>query len=213
MTKPVIYGTRRSTYVRTVRLVMAEKQLDHDLVEVDIFKGDQQQPEHLQRHPFGRVPALAHDGLTLYETSAITRYLDAAFPETPLTPTEPRQVGLMQQAIAVTDAYAYSDIVKTVVVQRLVVPSGGGAPDEEAIQRALPRVERSLAAYDAMLEGGTWFSGGDLGLADLHVAPVMAYFSATPEGQRMLPAHPRLQRWWAGMSGRASMALTEPNPS
>lgn len=212
MSKPVIYGPRLSTYVRTVRLVMAEKQLDYDLVEVDIFKGEQQQPEHLERHPFGKVPAFTHDGLSLYETSAITRYLDAAFPQAPLAPTDPRQIGLMQQAIAITDAYAYPSMITTVVIQRLIVPSSGGTPDEAAIREALPQVEQSLDAYEAMLEGSAWFSGGDIGLADLHVAPIMAYFSATPEGQRLLPARPQVQRWWAGMSGRESMALTEPNP-
>jgi glutathione S-transferase len=210
MTKPVIYGPPRSAYVRTVRLVMAEKKLDYDLVDVDIARGDQHRPEHLERHPFGKVPAFAHDGLRLYETSAITRYLDATFPEVPLTPSEPRQIGLMQQAIAVTDAYAYPAMITAVVIQRLVVPREGGTPDERAVESALPQVERCLDAFDAMLEQGFWLSGGDLGLADLHLAPIIHYLSLTPEGRRLLPRHGRLQRWWGGMTGRESMALTDP---
>lgn len=211
MTRPVIYGPRISAYVRAVRLVMAEKNLDHELVEVDILQGEQNRPEHLERHPFGKVPAFVHDGVSLYETSAITRYLDAAFPEVSLTPSDPRQIGQMQQAIAVADAYAYAPMIGTVAIQRLFAPGRGETPDEEAIAQALPQIERCFAAFDAMLADDPWLSGGDLGLADLHFAPMLAYFAATPEGERLLPAHPQLQRWWAGMSGRESMALTEPS--
>lgn len=210
MPHPVLYGPALSTYVRTVRLVMVEKNLAYDLVEVDIMRGEHQAPAHRARHPFGKVPAFEHDGLTLYETAAITRYLDAAFPEVTLTPSEPRQVGRMQQAISVVDAYAYPALIGTVVIQRVVAPMRGEAADEAAIAQAMPMVETSLRAFDAMLEGAVWLSGGDLGLADLHLAPVMAYFAATPEGQRTLPGHTNLQRWWAGMATRESMAATEP---
>ena len=45
-------------------------------------------PEHLARHPFGRVPVLEHDGFMLYETQAILRYIDRVLPEPALTPAE-----------------------------------------------------------------------------------------------------------------------------
>ena len=86
MAAPVIYGPAISTYVRTVRLVCEEKGAHYELVEVDIMQGGNKTPEHLARHPFGRVPAFEHDGFKLYETSAITRYLDAVLPGPSLTP-------------------------------------------------------------------------------------------------------------------------------
>src|SRR5690606_33774354 len=66
MAKPVVYGPAYSTYTRTCRLALEEKGADYDLVEVDIFSGANTTPEHLARHPFGKVPAFAHDGLELY---------------------------------------------------------------------------------------------------------------------------------------------------
>lgn len=210
MPNPVVHGPTFSTYVRTVRLVLIEKNVAHELVELDMLAGEHKGEAHLARHPFGKVPALEHDGLVLYETAAITRYLDAAFPEVALTPTEPRQIGLMQQAISVADNYAYPALVGTVVVQRVMARVRGGAPDEAAIERALPMVERSLRAFDAMLEDAVWLSGGDLGLADLHLAPMIAAFAAMPEGERLLPHHPNLQRWWGAMGSRGSMADTAP---
>ena len=117
----------------------------------------------------------------------------------------------MQQAISVVDAYAYGALIGTVVMQRLVAPMRGAAADEAAIAQAMPIVETTLRAFDEMLEGAVWLSGGDLGLADLHLAPVMDYFAATPEGRSALPNHPNLQRWWAAMAPRESMAATAPN--
>ena len=172
--------------------------------------GAHRAPEHVARHPFGKVPTLAHGEVTLYETGAITRYLDLAFPEVPLTPSEPRQVGLMAQAISVADSYAYPAMVGTVVIQRLLMPMLGRPSDEAAIQAALPEVERCLAAFDAMLEGQVWLSGGDLGLADLHLAPMIGAFLHTPEAASVLQHHPNVQRWWGGMENRASMAATAP---
>lgn len=88
MAKPVIYGPAYSTYARTVRLALEEKGADYDLVEVDILSGVNQTPEHLARHPFGKVPAFEHDGLALYETDAIIRYVNEAFRGTDLVPSD-----------------------------------------------------------------------------------------------------------------------------
>lgn len=213
MANPILYGPSLSTYVRTVRLVLIEKNIDHEQVEVDLLRGEHRQPAHLARHPFGKVPALEHDGLTLYETVAITRYLDAAFPQVPLTPTEPRQVGLMAQAIAVVDAYAYPALVGGVVFPRFVAAMRGVDADEEAVHAATPKVERALDALDAALVGSVWLSGGDLGLADLHLAPVIAAFAATPEGGVHLPKRTNLLRWWGGMKPRDSLERTEAWPA
>lgn len=210
MAAPVVYGPGMSTYVRTVRLTLEEKALEYRLVEVDLLKGEHQEPAHRARHPFGKVPALEHDGYGLHETSAITRYLDAAFPEVPLTPTDPRQIGRMQQAIAVVDAYAYKALITDIVIPRVLVPMTGGTPDEAAIHGALPMAELCLRVLDELLEGVSYLSGGGLGLADLHLAPIFAYFSLTPEGERLLPSYPNLQRWWGGIASRESMARTQP---
>ena len=210
MAPPVIYGPAISTYVRTARLVCEEKGAPYQLVEVDIMQGGHKSPEHLARHPFGRVPAFEHDGFELYETSAITRYLDAVLPGTPLTPADPKGAARMEQAVAIVDAYGYGAMISACVIQRVIVPMTGGTSDEAVIDAAMPTVQISLGAFEDLLEDHAWLAGDALSLADLHVAPVMAYFTGTPEGQRLLPEHPKLTRWWAAMSSRPSMAKTQP---
>ena len=83
MTDPgslVLHGYRYSVYNRIARLALAEKGLACERVEVNPFDPDRP-AVYLTLHPFGRVPVLVHDGFALYETGAITRYLDRAFPE------------------------------------------------------------------------------------------------------------------------------------
>ena len=80
MSKPVLYGFDGSTYVRTVRMLCAEKGVEYEQVPVNVLEGEPRQPEHLARHPFGKVPVLDHDGMRIIETGAITRYIAAVLP-------------------------------------------------------------------------------------------------------------------------------------
>ena len=79
MADPILYGPAFSTYARSVRLALEEKGVPYVLEEIDIFSGANATPEYLARQPFGKVPALEHDGFRLYETGAILRYVDEAF--------------------------------------------------------------------------------------------------------------------------------------
>ena len=74
----VLHGYRYSVYVRIARLALAEKGVAYDRVEVNPFAADVP-AAYLALHPFGRVPTLVHDDFALYETGAITRYLDRSF--------------------------------------------------------------------------------------------------------------------------------------
>ena len=64
---------------------------------VPVAPGTFRTPEHLARHPFGRVPVLDHGGFRLYETQAILRYLDRVLPMPALTPADPKAAGRMDQ--------------------------------------------------------------------------------------------------------------------
>jgi glutathione S-transferase len=92
MASIVLYGFDGSTYVRTVRMLLAEKNAQYDLVPVNVLAGEPRQPEHLDRHPFGKVPVLDHDGFRVMESSAIAPYLDEVLPGPSLTPATPRIV-------------------------------------------------------------------------------------------------------------------------
>ena len=88
MAAPIIYGTDMSTYVRTARMSLEEKPAQYELVDVSVVKGEVKQPAHLARNPFGTIPAFEHDGMKIYETSAVIRYVDQVFSGAKLTPDD-----------------------------------------------------------------------------------------------------------------------------
>jgi glutathione S-transferase len=122
----VLHSFRYSVYVRIARIALAEKGLAYEHIEVDPF-GPDVPVEYLALHPFKRVPALVDGDFVLYETEAITRYIDEAFPGPMLQPTEPRQRARMAQIISVVDSYGYVPMVRQVAGSGCSHVSGVGS--------------------------------------------------------------------------------------
>lgn len=83
---------------------LLKKTLITKLEEIDIFQMKGGPDDYLKLHPFGKVPTLQKDDFILYETSAITRYLDEIFPETPLQPVNPQQRARMPTNESIVEA-------------------------------------------------------------------------------------------------------------
>ena len=211
MAKPIIYGPAYSTYARTVRLALEEKGVDYDLVEVDLLAGATKRPEHLARQPFGKVPAFEHEGFELYETDAIIRYIDAAFPGPELEPTDAKGKARMAQAINIIGGYAYPCMIGQIFIQRAVMPMMGNTADEAAIAAAIPQAETCIKALEQLIDGNPYLAGDRLSLADLLLIPVYDYVAQTPEGGKLLADAPNLRRWWDGVRTRASVTKTRPS--
>jgi glutathione S-transferase len=208
MSALLLYGASYSVYTRIARLALEEKGVGYELEQVEVFGPEGAPPEHLERHPFGRIPALDHDGFRLYETAAITRYVDEAFPGPPLQPSPSAARARMHQVISALDSYAYRPMIRHVFVQRISVPNEGGKADEQVVARALPVAAKCLEVLRAQLADRRYLIGDALTLADLHAAPMVMYFAATPEGGRMMADHPSLARWLADILARPSVRRT-----
>jgi glutathione S-transferase len=206
---PVLYGLARSVYTRIARLALEEKGVRYTLEEVEIFGPAGVPAEHLARQPFGRIPAFAHDGFVLYETDAITRYIDEAFPGPRLQPQELRARARMNQVIAIIDAYAYRPMIWGVFAARVVAPEEGIAPNEMLVAESLTRSRTCCHALEEILETSRYFAGDAVTLADLHALPTLLYFSMTQEGRETLAAHPRLRAWLNVTAARPSVQRTQ----
>ncbi|MBL8521579.1 MAG: glutathione S-transferase family protein [Betaproteobacteria bacterium] len=207
-TEVELFGLARSVYTRIARLVLEEKRVPYALTEVEIFGPAGVPKEHLARHPFGRIPVLRHGERSLYETAAITRYVDEAFDGPALQPADAGQRAQMNQVIGLLDAYAYRPLVWGVWVQRVRVPLNGGVPDEALIAASMSTARTCLGALATLMSAAPYFAGHGVSLADLHAYPMLRYFALAPEGGAMLSRHPNLQRWYEGMRERRSVART-----
>jgi glutathione S-transferase len=204
-----LYGYRPSVYVRVARLALAEKGVAYDQEEVNPFAPDPP-AEYLALHPFNRVPTLVHDGFVLYETGAITRYIDRRFPGPDLQPTDPRSLARMDQAIGIVDSYAYWPLVRQVYVHAVRRPRDGQPGDRRAIDNGLAAAAKALAALETLLGRETFLAGSALSLADLHLLPMIAYFVQAPAGAALLDRHAGLVGWWKRLAARPSFAATDP---
>ncbi|MBZ9904742.1 glutathione S-transferase family protein [Mesorhizobium sp. BR115XR7A] len=205
MGKPVVYGADYSVYVRIVRLALEEKGIAYDLVPVDIFAEGGAPAWYGKHHPFGRIPAFEHEGFRLFEASAIARYIDDAFDGPPLQPKDPRARARMNQIIGMLDAYAYRAMVWDVAVERLEKE----VPDESLIVDGLRQAETVLKVLTSLKQDGPWLLGDQLTLADLHAAPIIAYFVKVPEGRNLLTQFAGIWDLYLRMAGRPSFVRTE----
>ncbi|CAN5914236.1 glutathione S-transferase family protein [soil metagenome] len=205
----VLHGYRPSVYLRIVRLILAEKGVAYDRVEVNPFVADI--PEaYLALHPFGRVPTLVHEDFVLYETGAIIRYIDRAFAKPALQPDEPRALARMDQIIAVVDSYAYWPMVRQVFSHGVFRPAIGQPGDRDEVERGLVGSAKALRALEALSSPEAFLVGPAPSLADFHLGAMVAYFAAAPQGARLLGEHPRLAAWWKRIQQRPSFANTDP---
>lgn len=211
MSEPIVFGAAYSVYVRIVRLALWEKGIPYRLQEVDIFAPDGPPKDYLARQPFGRIPAFEHDGFRLYETSAIARYVDEVFPGPRLQPDDPKARARMSQITGVLDRYAYRTLVWDIYLERTEPPREGRTSDEAKIAAALPRARLCLRVLADLMAGAPFLTGDALGLADLHAAPMFAYFLAAPEGAALMAEQPGLADWWRRIAVRPGMTATRPS--
>ncbi len=196
MAKPTVYGTPRSTYVRTVRLLLESAGADYNLKEIDIFNGENKSAEYLAKNPFGKVPTLEVDGELLYETTAITDYLNTVFAGNKFSPSDSLHQARMRQIMAIVDNHLYSPAILSIVIQRLIVPSQGGKTDENLVKNAVAPAQTAVEAIESLTVGSPYLLGSEASIADFYLIPVFTYLSQTPEFDSITAQAPKLRSWW-----------------
>lgn len=208
MTAITVYGIPGSPFLRSVEVALKEKDVPYHLQT--LAPGEHKQPEHLARHPFGRVPAFEHDGFTLYETQAIIRYIDEMFPNPPLTPGNPRQRARMNQIIGIIEWYFFPKAAAPIAFNRIIGPKLLGLPtDEVAIADAMPMARICFAELDRLLGDQPFLIGSNLSIADIMLAAQLDLLATTPEGQELIDGT-RLDPWLERMRKRPSLVASQP---
>jgi glutathione S-transferase len=185
MPKITIHGVARSTFVRTARMGAIELGIDHDLQRLD-FQSD----SHRELHPFAKMPILTDGDATIFETLAILAYLDEKASSGRLFPAKGAPRWRCITACSVALDYAY----------RPVVHAEGDAASEQAGQ--------VLDWADQWLQAMPWFSGSELGAADLFFAPMIAHRLSSHAAESVFDSRPALARWYGSISRRDSFEVT-----
>ena len=204
-----LWGFSGSTYVRSVRMLLAEKGVtDYEQIPVNVLKGEPKAPEHLQRHPFGKVPVVEVDGFRVIETPAILGYLDAVLPGRTLVPSDAKAMARNTMVMSIVDSYGYAALLGGIVAYHLF-PDFIGGKNDAMHHKSLEDGKLVIIEIMKIRADGPYLAGRDLSLADLYLAPIIAYVTMTPHKGEFL-GMPGMQAWWDAVSSLASFKSTQP---
>lgn len=164
-----LIGALTSPYVRKVRVVLAEKKLDYQLVLEDVWAGDAM----LAANPLGKVPCLVLDGgEAVFDSRVITEYVDTLSPVGKLIPPSGRERVEVRTWEALADG-----LCDAAILARMEANWGPreGARSQAWIDRQLSRVDSAVKAMSRGLGDKPWCNGNHFTLADVAVGVALGY--------------------------------------
>ncbi len=191
-----LYGIPQSTYVRTTRLLLAGANVDYDLKPVNIFDGSNKEGDYLEKHPFGKIPTIEIDEEKIYETDAITYYINEKFAGGKFSPSDLLTKTRMYQIMAIVNSYLYAPAIGKITIENLIVPSQGGKTDQEAVEGAIAPTKKALEAIEYLFTGDPYILGSNISIADFYLIPIFVYISKTPQFDAVTAQTPKLKAWW-----------------
>lgn len=205
----ILRGYRYSVYNRIALVALHEKGVVYETEEINPFAANVSE-DYLKRHPFGRVPVLSNGEFDVFETSAITRYINTAFDGPELMPSKAEALARVTQVVSIVDSYGYRAMVRQVFAQRVFRPALGEFSDEAVITAGIDASHSVLSSLNTIAKEGRVLDGQNFTLADCHLAPMIGYFVQAPEGAAALKVYSELDDWWKTVSQRKSLHATEP---
>jgi glutathione S-transferase len=193
-----LFSARVCPYAHRTRLVLIEKDISFELVEIDF---NNKPARFLKVSPYGKVPAIVHDGATIYESAIINEYLDEVFSDPPMMPADPGQRAKARIWTDYCDNYFIAD-------HYALLKNQDAAPHGMLLDKA----ERNLVFIEqeglAKLSGsGPYWLGQQVSLVDFAWYP---FFERLPawthyRGLEVPDDCHRLKGWIAAMSRRRSV--------
>ena len=200
-----LIGALTSPYVRKVRIVMAEKKHDFQLVLTDVWNSQ----EILQSNPLGKVPCLVTEaGESIFDSRVIVEYLDALSPVGRLIPPSGRERAECRTWEAMADG-----ILDASIMARMEAIWAGRTPEQRSqawIDRQMSRVDGTLAALSTGLADKPWCTGNAFGLADVATGCALGYLDFRFPHIDWRARHANLARLAEKLAQRPSFAETLP---
>ena len=207
-----LYDCATAPSPRRARILLAEKGVAHETVQVDLRNGEQFGEAFRSINPQCTVPALrTEDGLVLTDNAGITAYLEARYPQPPLlgdTPQSKAQIASWNWRVEFEGLLAVAETLRngTPAMANRALPGPVDYPQiPELAQRGLARVQQFFATLNERLTDHEFVAADRFSVAD--ITAVVAVDFARVVKVKPGEQHPHLLRWRAAMAQRPSMAL------
>ncbi len=207
-----LYHAAASPNSRRVRMFLAEKGISMPLVSIDLAAGEQHGEAYRAINPRRVVPTLVlEDGAAIGEVLAIWRYLEEAYPSTPLLGTSPKDKALVTMWERRMELEGFAAVMETVrnKIPGLKGRAIAGSHDYEQVPALVERGRQRIADFYADLEarlGEAPFVAGDrFSAAD--ITAVVTVDFATGALELAIPdSNSATRRWYDSISARSSFA-------
>jgi glutathione S-transferase len=197
------YGTAPNP--RKVKIFLAEKGLQYDLVEMDMMKGDHKTPDFLAKNPSGKLPVLElDDGRHLSESIAICRYLEGIHPQPNLFGTDPFELGHIEMRNRQMETELWSQIGVSWVNGPIVAKMGiyKSIPEAKAVSDV--NVNNYYERLDKEFAEADYVAGSRFTVADITLLTGID-FARTLVGLKPDESLTNLWRWHDLVSQRESV--------
>jgi glutathione S-transferase len=162
-----LYHVPLSPFCRKVRLTLAEKRIEVELVEERYWEQGQ---EFLRRNPAGKVPVLKLDNRTMSESQAICEYLDETVPVPALMPRSPEGRYEVRRLCAWFDDKFHGEVTANLLYERVNKNMGLGYPESKNVKTGAQKIKYHLDYLGWLLDQRRWLAGNDMTLADFTAA-------------------------------------------
>lgn len=180
-----LYRHPLSGHSHRAQLALSLMDLPHELIDIDLMKGEHRKPEFLLINPFGQVPVLDDDGTIVFDSNAILVYLAARYDTAGRwMPKDAKDQAAVQGWLSI----AAGQIAYGPAAARLITVFGAKYNPEDVIGRA----HQLLKVMDGQLAGRPYLVGRTATLADI---AGYSYVSAAPEGNVDLAPYPNVRAW------------------
>lgn len=209
----ILYDCATAPSPRRARILLAEKGVAHETVQIDLRTGEQMGEAYRRINPQCTVPALQTDDAgVLTDNAAIAAYLEARFPNPPLmgvSPQDKAEIAAWQWRVEFEGLLPIADGLRNsspAMVNR-ALPGPVDYPQIPALaERGRARLQQFLAELNERLASRSFIAAGQFSIADI-TAVVAVDFSRVIKVRPDDVQHPHLMRWRAAMAQRPSMAL------
>lgn len=157
-----------SPFCRKVRLSLAEKKIEVELVEERYWEQD---PDFMRRNPAGKVPVLRLDGIMMSESAAICEYIEETRAEPSLLPKDPAERFEVRRLVSWFDDKFHSEVTSKLLYERVNKKMmKQGYPDSTNVKAGAKAIKYHLDYMTWLLDHRRWLAGDKMTLADFAAA-------------------------------------------
>lgn len=198
------HGLPFSSCTARVLACLNEKQVEYELIPVNVRAGDNKEPQYLSLNPFGLIPAVEDGDLALFESRAIIKYLAKKYEGQ----GSPNLLGSTVEEEAVVEqwceveAHHFNPPCYALVSQIIINPLKGGTTDEEVVESNAEKLSRVLDVYEDRLSKSKYLAGDWFSLADLQHMPFLHYLVNDFGKATLISSRKHVNAWWEDLSSR-----------